>query len=89
MIDDPNAPTEVCVEIRDERRASYGVLGFEDAFRLLGTPRELIWLPKSAISLIHRQPGGASVVEIPRWLAEKEGLIAVAEKPDPNQGVLL
>ena len=80
---------EVLVEIRDERAASFGVAGCDGSFRLSGKPQPLIWLPKAEIRLIHRQADGCAVVEIPRWLAEKEGLTDAVHQPDPNQGSLL
>lgn len=82
MANDPHTIIEVCVEIREERQASFGV-------KVLGNPPKLIWLPKTEIRTIQRQAGGAAVVEIPRWLADKEGLIEAVEPPDPNQGILL
>jgi hypothetical protein len=89
MSDDLEALIEVLVEIHEERPASFGVVACDDAFRLHGDLPRLIWLPKSEIRLIHRQAGGASAVAIPRWLAEKKGLIDAVNKPDPNQGNLL
>lgn len=89
MSDDPRAMIEVCVEIREDRPLSLGVVATDDAFRPIGNAARLIWLPKTEVRLIHRFSGTAAIIEIPRWLAENEHLTGAIEPPDPNQGVLL
>lgn len=88
MPDDPHAIIEVCVELRFERPASFGVVLASEISALAPGDERLVWLPKREIRTIQRH-AGVGIVEIPRWLAEKEGLIDAIETVDPNQGLLL
>jgi hypothetical protein len=89
MSDDQSAIIEVCVEIIRETTQALGVMHSPSGFTLVGERTLLVWLPRAEIRTIDRQAGGAAVIEIPRWLAEKEGLTDTPEPHDPNQGVLL
>jgi len=61
-----NKKVYVCVEIKMETEKAFGVTD----------GGELMWLPKSQITLLEDGgPGDTVEMEIPEWLAIKKGLV--------------